>query len=106
MSAKPLAWSRTFDDPLLLPDGRMLRTPADAAAAGEGDPPAGAGHYAAALPEAVQQRTAAEMLITAAKAQRPVMFARIAMRQALHAGKPVLPSKPGRKPAHKYRIVR
>ena len=48
-------------------------------------------HYAAALPRAMQKRidwqTAAEMLILAAQGQRPVMFADIAMRRALHAGK-------------------
>ena len=56
VDASPI-WSRAFDDPITLPDGRMLRTLADA------------GHYAAALPEDVQQRTewqtAAEMLIMA-----------------------------------------
>jgi hypothetical protein len=45
------------------------------------------------LPKAAQERvewqTAAEMLILAAQGQRPVMFAEIAMRQALHAGKTV-----------------
>jgi hypothetical protein len=60
-----------------LPDGRTLRTLHDA------------GHYAAALPKAAQERaewqTAAEMLILAAQGQRPVMFADIAMRKALHA---------------------
>jgi hypothetical protein len=37
-------WSRAFDDPIELPDGRTLRTLADA------------GHYIAALPKAMQQR--------------------------------------------------
>jgi hypothetical protein len=50
-----------------LPDGHTLRTLHDA------------GHYAAALPKAVQERvewqTAAEMLILAAQGQRPLMFA-------------------------------
>ena len=49
-----------------------------------------AGHYAAAFPRALQERaewqTAAEMLILAAQDQRPVTFADIAMRRALHAG--------------------
>jgi len=76
MSAKAPDWSRAFDDPIVLPDGRTLRTLHDA------------GHYAAALPKAAQERaewqTAAEMLILAAKGERPVMFAEIAMRQALH----------------------
>ena len=64
-----MAWSRPFDDPITLPDGRVLKTLHDA------------GHYATALPKAVQQRiewqTAAEML--AAKGERPVMYAHIAM---------------------------
>jgi hypothetical protein len=46
------------------------------------------GHYAIALPKAVQERvgwrTAAEMLIAAVEGQRPVIFAEIAVRQALH----------------------
>jgi hypothetical protein len=37
-------WSRTFDDPIPVPDGSELRTLRDA------------GHYVAALPKAVQQR--------------------------------------------------
>ena len=41
MSAKAPDWSRASDDPILLPDGRVLRTLHDA------------GHYAAALPKAV-----------------------------------------------------
>jgi hypothetical protein len=61
-----------------LPDGRVLRTLHDA------------GHYATALPKAMQDKvewqTAAEMLILAAKGERPAMFAHIAMLQALHAG--------------------
>jgi hypothetical protein len=36
--------SRAFDDPIPVPDGRVLRTLHDA------------GHYAAALPKAVQDR--------------------------------------------------
>jgi hypothetical protein len=46
------------------------------------------------------------MLILAAQGQRPVMFAEIAMRQPLHAGKAASMPKPRRKPARKYRIVR
>jgi hypothetical protein len=56
------------------------------------------------LPKAVQERvewqTAAEMLILAAQGQRPVMFAEIAVRQALGADKTSAPTpKPRRKPA-------
>jgi hypothetical protein len=60
--------------------------------------------------EAVRQRTewqtAAEILIIAAKGERPVMFAHIAMRQALRADKPASTPKPRCKPARKFRIVR
>ena len=73
-------WSRAFDDPITVPDGHVLKTLHDA------------GHYATALPKGVQERaewqTAAEMLILAAQGQRPVMFADIAMRRALHAHTP------------------
>jgi hypothetical protein len=44
-------WSREFDDPITLPDGRTLRTLHDA------------GHYAAAA----EWQLAAEMLILAAR---------------------------------------
>ena len=66
--------------------------------------------YATALPEAVRERTewqtAAEMLVLAAKGERPVMFTEIAMRQALHAGRPALAAPPRRKAAKKYKIMR
>jgi hypothetical protein len=89
MSTEAPAWSRAFDDPIALPDGRVLRTLHEA------------GHYVTALPKAAQERvewqTAAEMLILAAQGQRPVMFAEIAMRQALHAQTPRPPPAPRRK---------
>ena len=98
MSAKAPDWSRAFDDPIPLPDGRVPRTLHDA------------DHYATALPKATQERiewqTAAQMLILAAQGQRPVMFAEIAMRRALHAGKSAPASPPRRKPTtKKYKIV-
>ena len=97
--------SREFDDPITVPDGdRDLRTLHDA------------GHYVTALPKAAQERTewqtAAEMLILAAKGERRVMFAEIAMRKALHAGRTSRrqevskPAARGRKPARTYTIVR
>jgi hypothetical protein len=71
--------SRAFDDPIPVPDARVLKTLHDA------------GHYAAALPRALQERTewqtAAEMLILAAQGQRPVMFADIAMRPGTACGR-------------------
>jgi hypothetical protein len=82
-------WSRAFDDPITVPDGHVLKTLHDA------------GHYATALPKGVQERaewqTAAEMLILAAQGQRPVMFADIAMRRALHAHTSDRPPAPRRK---------
>jgi len=98
MSVKAPAWSRAFDDPLPVSDGRMLRTLHDA------------GHYVAALRKAAQDRvewqTAAEMLILAAKGQRPLMFAQIAMLRGLHAGDDAPAPKPRRKAPRRYRIVR
>jgi len=48
-----MAWSRAFDDPIPVPDGRVLKNLHDA------------GHYATALSKAVQERvewqTVAEM---------------------------------------------
>jgi hypothetical protein len=81
-------WSRAFDE----------RTLHDA------------GHYATALPKAVQQRRewqiAAEMLILVTQGQRPLMLADIAMRRALHAGKPAPVRERRRKPAKTHKIVR
>jgi len=54
----------------------------------------------------VEWQTAAEMLILAAKGQKPLMFAQIARLRALHAGDDAPALKPGRKPARRYRIVR
>ena len=91
MSNAHADWSRAFDDPITLPDGRVLKTLHDA------------GHYVTALPKTEQERvewqTAAEMLILAVEGQRPVMFAEIAVRLALHAGKPASTPTPRRKPA-------
>ena len=80
---------RPFDDPIPVPDGRVLKTLYDA------------GHYAAALPKAAQERSDPEMLILAAGRQRPVMFAEIAMRRALADLTHVeLVSKPTRRRKH------
>ena len=45
--------------------------------------------------ERVGWRIAAEMLIAAAQGQRPVIFAEIAVRQALHADEPASPIASG-----------
>jgi hypothetical protein len=62
-------WHRPFDDPIRLPDGRELRTLADA------------GHYVAALPKAVQQRHGACLAGRLAVTQRgPDLLGRGAFR--------------------------
>jgi hypothetical protein len=75
-----MSWSRAFHMPIPLPDGRVLRT---LRAAGE---------YMQELPKATHQRpewqTAAEMLLAAVEGSGPLMFAEIAIRKAVSAGKP------------------
>jgi hypothetical protein len=94
----PTGWSRLFDDPIALPDGRILRTLGDA------------GHYIAGLPEKVQHRpewqAAAEALLLVAERGGPTMFGRIGVMQALNAGKPDPEITQRRKRAKRYRIVR
>ena len=81
-----MPWSRTFH--IHLPDGRVLRTLRDA------------GEYIQGLPKAVHQRpawqTAAEMLLEAVEG-KSLMFAEIAMRKVVNAGKPAPESTPRRK---------
>jgi len=93
-----MSWSRAFDDPITLRDGRVLKTLRDV------------GHYVAGLPKAKhdqpQWRLAATMLMQAADEGAPTMLARIAMLRALNAdGEPVRP-EPRRKRVKKYRVVR
>jgi hypothetical protein len=93
-----MSWSRTFDDTIVLPDGRKLVTLRDA------------GEYIAALSKAEHDRPewrlAAAMLMQAAEDGAPVMLAEIAMRRALNVdGKPE-PPEPRRKRAKTRRIVR
>jgi hypothetical protein len=85
-----LSWSREFDDPVSLPDGRQLVTLMDA------------GEYIQSLPKATQNtaawQTATEALLIVVKSG-PTMFARIAMMQALYpAGERVF--NPWRKDQH------
>jgi hypothetical protein len=90
-------WKRPFDDPIVLPNGRVLRTLADA------------GHYVAGLPKATQElpewQTAAEVLLLVAERGGPAMFARIGMMLALNAGKPDPEITPRRKRAKRWRVV-
>ena len=84
-----MSWSRAFHIPIPLPDGRVLRTLRDA------------GEYIQELPKAIHQRPewqiAAEMLLEAVEGKGPLMFAEIAMRKAVNAGKPAPESTPRRK---------
>jgi hypothetical protein len=68
-------WSRPFEDPVVLPDGRELLT-------------LNAADYIMKLPKAEQKhekwQTAVEVLIMAAEGRGPLMHARIGVLQALN----------------------
>src|SRR3974390_1300989 len=76
-----MSWSRAFHVPIATPDGLMLRTLRDA------------GEYMQALPRAKLKQPeweiAAETLLAAVEGSGPLMFAEIAMRKAVNAGKHV-----------------
>ena len=69
-------WSRKFEDPITLPDGRKLVTLKNAA------------DFIMKLPKAEQKhekwQTAIEVLIMAAEGRGPLMHARIGVMQALN----------------------
>jgi hypothetical protein len=71
-----MAWSRPFDDPITLPDGRQLVTLLDA------------GNYITELPKADQQldewQTAVEALMMVAEGRGPLMHARIGMLRVMN----------------------
>jgi hypothetical protein len=96
MTAK--GWSTPFDDPIPLPRGRQLVTLQDAAS------------YILKLPKAEQNlpewQTATEVLIMAAEGRGPLMHAHIGMLRALNHGNPQPATRPRRKRAKAYRIVR
>jgi hypothetical protein len=93
-----VSWSLRFHIPIALPDGRelvvILRD---------------AGDYIQSLPKAKHERPewllAVEMLIAAVEERGPLMFAEIAVRKAVNAGKTAPQSTPRRKAATKYRVV-
>jgi hypothetical protein len=91
-------WKRPFDEPIPLPRGRELATLRDS------------GEYIAAPPQSEQQQanwhTAAEMLMQAAEGRGLLMFADVAVRQALSHGKAAPDPEPRRKAVKKYRVVR
>jgi hypothetical protein len=75
-----VSWSVRFHIPIALPDGRELVTLRDA------------GEYIQSLPKAKHERPewlfAVEMLMAAVEERGPLMFAEIAVRKAVNAGKP------------------
>ena len=81
-----MSWSRAFRVPITTFDGLMLRTLRDA------------GEYIQALPRAKHKRPewqiAPEMVLAAVEGSGPLMFAEIAMRKAVNAGKPALEPTP------------
>jgi hypothetical protein len=92
-----LPWSRPFEDPVTLLDGRVLRTLQDAA------------DYMMTL-SAAQQKTdrwqaAGEAVIMAAEDRGPLMHARVGMSRAINHGRPADPVGPRRKRAKQYEIV-
>ena len=75
-SSTKSGWSRKFEDPILLPDGRQLITLEDA------------GTYVTTLPKAehtaAEWQAAMEALILVATLGGPTMFARIGVMRALN----------------------
>ncbi|UEM17612.1 hypothetical protein J4G43_030105 [Bradyrhizobium barranii subsp. barranii] len=73
---RPTGWSRSFDEPIALPDGRKLVTLLDA------------GDYIAVLPKkehaAPEWQAAIQALILVAEGGGPTMFARIGVMRALN----------------------
>ena len=93
-----MSWSKRFDEPIELPDGKKLRTLKDAIAWL-------AREVAPAEHEMKQVQTAARCVTEAAENNGLMMFARIGMVQAIkrhHQHR----TQPRRKATKKYRIVR
>jgi hypothetical protein len=90
-----VSWDQRFFDPIELPNGRKLVTLRDAT------------EYISELPEAEHGLphwvTAIECLMLVAEHNRPTMFARIAMMQALLRDEPRV--APRRKRAKAFKIV-
>jgi hypothetical protein len=76
MSERTLGWSREFDEPIVLPDGRQLVTLRDAAS------------YVTNLPkkeaELPEWQDAIQALILVVEQNGPTMFARIGVMRALN----------------------
>jgi hypothetical protein len=93
-----MSWSRPFDDPIPLADGRQLLTLKDA------------GDYITKLPKAEHSapewQTAIHRLIRAAEGRDFVMHARIGMLRALNHGKPAPAPEPRRKLVKTYQVIK
>lgn len=93
-----MTWSRRFEDPIALPNGKNLITLREA------------GSYIAALPKAKQQlphwQAATEALLMAAHGRGPLLHARVGILRALNHDKPPPDIPQRKKRAKAYRIVR
>jgi hypothetical protein len=91
-------WSRRFDDPIPLPNGRELVTLKDA------------GDFITKLPKAehsaTEWQTAMKVLILVAEKGGDTMLARMGIMQALHRHDRPEPAERRRKRAKAYKIVR
>lgn len=90
-------WSRPFEAPIALPSGGALHTLRDA------------GEFIQGLPKAAQSApawlAAAEALLLVVQHNGPVMFAAIAVRQALSTDRPRPAPAPRRRRVKAYRVV-
>lgn len=91
-----MSWTTLFHRPVRVPDGKPLKSLADAR------------KYLLGLPADVQRsvpaQTAAEVLLMAATKTGPILHAQIGMIQLIH-GKPDGRIEQGKKPARKYRVL-
>ena len=99
MAKRVIGWRREFDDPIELPDGRMLVTLRDAAS------------YVQNMPKAQHdsphwQVTVEHLIYAAERGPAWTLFAWMFMRRALSHGKPERPARPDKKAVKAYRIIR
>ena len=91
-------WSRKFDNPIPIVNGRPLFTLHDA------------GKFIEALPkvehDAPRWRTTVELLLFSAEKRAPTMMARIAVMRALHHREPQTEFPARRRCAKAFRIIR
>lgn len=93
-----MAWSARFFEPIVLPDGRKLKTLRDAAT------------YITALPKAEHDagewQTAMRVLLLVAEHNGPEILARIGIMRALNRHDAKVMPAPRRKRAKAYRVIR